>query len=227
VTTGLIVPAAGRGERLGAGHPKALRPLAGEPLLVHAVRAAVASGTVDTVVVAAPADRIDEVRSLLTGEVGRLAVVAGGESRRTSVAAALRSMPDDVDVVLVHDAARCLTPAPVFAAVMAAISAGAEAAIPTVLIADTVKRVSGEIVIDTPDRAALRVVQTPQGFRRTTLERAHAAVGGDLTDDAAMVERLGVPVRIVPGHPEAFKITNPLDLTVAEVVLSRRAGAEA
>lgn len=225
VTTGLIVPAAGRGERLGAGGPKALQPLAGEPLLVHAVRAAVASGTIDIVVVAAPADHTGEVRAILAGEVARLTVVAGGESRRASVAAALESMPGEADIVLVHDAARCLTPPPVFAAVSAAVLAGAEAAVPAVPLADTVKRVAGEVVVDTPDRSALRAVQTPQGFRRTVLERAHAMVGDDLTDDAGMVERLGVPVRIVPGHQDAFKITSPFDLLVAEVVLGRRAKA--
>lgn len=224
MTTGLIVPAAGRGERLSTGGPKALHPLAGEPLLVHAIRGALASGVIDLVIVAAPADRTDAVRALLAGQDGRLTVVAGGDSRRASVAAALRSMPDEVDVVLVHDAARCLTPPPVFAAVVAAIESGVEAAVPVLPVADTVKRVSGDVVIDTPDRSALRVVQTPQGFRRAVLERAHATVEDDLTDDAGMVEHIGVTVRIVAGHQDAFKITHPFDLLVAEVVLDRRAG---
>lgn len=224
MTTGLIVPAAGRGERLGTGGPKALHPLAGEPLLVHAIRGALASGVIDLVIVAAPADGTDAVRALLTRQEGRLTVVAGGDSRRASVAAALRSMPDEVDVVLVHDAARCLTPPTVFTAVVAAIDSGVEAAVPVLPVADTVKRVSGDVVIDTPDRSALRVVQTPQGFRRAVLERAHAAVEDDLTDDAGMVEHIGVTVRIVAGHPDAFKITNPFDLLVAGVVLDRRSG---
>lgn len=219
------MPAAGRGERLGANQPKALSPLAGTPLLVHALRAAVRSQTIDVIVVAAPADRIDEVWAMLAGEGASVTVVTGGESRRASVGAALAAMPPEVDVVLVHDAARCLTPPPVFAAVAAAVTAGADAVVPAVPLADTIKRVAGEVVVDTPDRSALRAVQTPQGFRRAVLEQAHAAVADDLTDDAGMVERLGVPVRIVPGHQDAFKITHPLDLLVAEVLLGRRTEA--
>src|SRR5690606_5862427 len=187
--------------------------------------AAVRSQTIDVIVVAAPADRIDEVWAMLAGEGASVTVVTGGESRRASVGAALAAMPPEVDVVLVHDAARCLTPPPVFAAVAAAVTAGADAVVPAVPLADTIKRVAGEVVVDTPDRSALRAVQTPQGVRRAVLEQAHAAVADDLTDDAGMVERLGVPVRIVPGHQDAFKITHPLDLLVAEVLLGRRTEA--
>jgi 2-C-methyl-D-erythritol 4-phosphate cytidylyltransferase len=245
VTTGLIVPAAGRGERLGAGRPKAMHLLAGEPLLVHAVRGALAAGVVDVVVVAVPADLREEVAALLAGEVAgsgehgrppgtasgavapvveaaRLAVVAGGAERRDSVAAALRSLPVVVDTVLVHDAARCLTPPEVFAVVAKEVAAGSPAVIPVLPVTDTIKRVDGGVVAGTPDRSALRVVQTPQGFRRDLLERAHATVSGAVTDDAGLVERLGVPVRVVPGHEDAFKITRPMDLVLAEAVVRRR-----
>lgn len=227
MTTGLIVPAAGRGERLGAGVPKALLPLAGQPLLVHAVRGALASGVVSVVAVAAPADRLDEVQALLDDQVTNLLIVAGGGDRRESVARALAALPAEVDAVLVHDAARCLTPPGVFAVVEAALNHGAPAVIPAVPVADTVKQVERGIVVGTPDRDTLRAVQTPQGFRRDVLERAHAATTGAVTDDAGLVERLGCPVSVVAGHEEAFKITSPLDLVVAEAILARRAQAGA
>jgi 2-C-methyl-D-erythritol 4-phosphate cytidylyltransferase len=224
---GLIVPAAGRGERLGAGVPKALLPLAGQPLLVHAVRGALSSRVVDVVVVAAPADRVDEVRGLLAGEATELRVVRGGADRRESVARALAELPPEIDTVLVHDAARCLTPPAVFAAVAAALAGGAAAVVPAVPVADTVKRVADGVVVGTPDRDTLRAVQTPQGFRRDVLEQAHATEPGAATDDAGLVERLGYQVSVVGGHEEAFKITRSLDLVLAEAILGRRARAGA
>jgi 2-C-methyl-D-erythritol 4-phosphate cytidylyltransferase len=227
MTIGLIVPAAGRGERLGAGVPKALLPLAGQPLLVHAVRGALSSRVVDVVVVAAPADRVAEVRGLLAAEVAELRVVSGGDDRRESVARALAELPPEVDTVLVHDAARCLTPPAVFAAVAAALAGGAAAVVPAVPVADTVKQVAHGVVVGTPDRDTLRAVQTPQGFRRDVLERAHATEPGAATDDAGLVERLGFEVRVVAGHEEAFKITRSLDLVLAEAILGRRARAGA
>jgi 2-C-methyl-D-erythritol 4-phosphate cytidylyltransferase len=227
MTMGLIVPAAGRGERLGAGVPKALLPLAGQPLLVHAVRGALSSRVVDVVVVAAPADRVAEVRGLLAAEVTELRVVSGGDDRRESVARALAELPPEVDAVLVHDAARCLTPPAVFGAVAAALAGGAAAVVPAVPVADTVKQVAHGVVVGTPDRDTLRAVQTPQGFRRDVLERAHATEPGAATDDAGLVERLGFEVRVVAGHEEAFKITRSLDLVLAEAILDRRARAGA
>jgi len=227
MTIGLIVPAAGRGERLGAGVPKALLLLAGQPLLVHAIRGALLSGVVDVVVVAAPADRVSDVRGLLAAEVTELRVVSGGDDRRESVARALAELPPEVDAVLVHDAARCLTPPAVFAAVAAALAGGAAAVVPAVPVADTVKQVAHGVVVGTPDRDTLRAVQTPQGFRRDVLERAHATEPGAATDDAGLVERLGFEVRVVAGHEEAFKITRSLDLVLAEAILDRRARAGA
>ncbi|HEX6326959.1 MAG TPA: 2-C-methyl-D-erythritol 4-phosphate cytidylyltransferase [Jiangellaceae bacterium] len=227
MTIGLIVPAAGRGERLGAGVPKALLPLAGQPLLVHAVRGALSSRVVDVVVVAAPADRVAEVRGLLDAEVTEVRVVSGGDDRRESVARALAELPPEVDAVLVHDAARCLTPPAVFAAIAAALAGGAAAVVPAVPVADTVKQVAHGVVVGTPDRDTLRAVQTPQGFRRDVLERAHATEPGAATDDAGLAERLGFEVRVVAGHEEAFKITRSLDLVLAEAILDRRARAGA
>lgn len=222
MTTACILVAAGRGDRLGPGAPKALRLLAGEPILVHAARAAVASGVVDLVAVAAPPDEADDVRDLLKPHAPELVVVAGGATRVRSVAACLAELPSSVDVVLVHDAARCLTPAALFAAVAGAVTDGADAVVPVLPVADTVKQVDGAMVVATLDRSELRAVQTPQGFRRGVLERAHSAVAEDATDDAGMVERAGFAVRVIPGHEEAFKVTRPLDLVLAEAVLAGR-----
>jgi 2-C-methyl-D-erythritol 4-phosphate cytidylyltransferase len=226
VTTACVMPAAGRGDRLGPGTPKALRLLGGEPLLVHAVRSAVASGVVDLVVVAAPPSEADDVRDLLKAHAPELVVVAGGATRKASVAAALAAVPAPVDLVLVHDAARCLAPPVLFAAVTSAVRGGADAAVPVLPVTDTVKQVHGDEVLATLDRSELYAVQTPQAFRRAVLDHAHATVDEDATDDAGLTERAGASVRVVAGHDEAFKITRPLDLLLAEIVLSRRgAGA--
>jgi 2-C-methyl-D-erythritol 4-phosphate cytidylyltransferase len=225
LSTAAIVPAAGRGERLGPGAPKALREVAGVPLLVHAVHGLCDSGEVDLVVVAAPPGDGAAVETLLRPAVGRVAlnVVDGGETREQSVAAALRALPDEVDVVLVHDAARAFTPPEVFARVVAAVHSGAEAVVPVLPVADTVKQVSRGAVEATLDRSSLRAVQTPQGFRRDVLVRAHAASPAGATDDASLAEALGVPVAVVDGSDEAFKVTRPLDLLLAEALLHARA----
>ena len=223
--TAAIVPAAGRGERLGPGTPKALRLLGGAPLLVHAVRSLARARLVDLVVVAAPPDQVEQVRALLadhhTGAA--LQVVAGGPTRQESVRRALAGLPDSVQTVLVHDAARPLAPVELVDAVAAAVRDGADAVVPALPVADTVKRVDGDVVVETLERTALRAVQTPQGFARAALEAAHlAAAGEEATDDAALVERLGRRVVVVPGAEEAFKVTRPLDLLLAEAVLTRR-----
>jgi len=218
-----LVPAAGRGERLGAGVPKALVLVRGEPLLVHAVRGLLAAGCVRRVVVAAPGSDVDAVARILAAAGAAALVVAGGPSRTHSVRLALRASETDVPdatVVLVHDAARAFTPAELVRAVVARVQAGADAVIPVLPVADTIKRVTDGVVVATPDRADLRVVQTPQGFRPDVLRRAYAAYPEDsTTDDAGLVERLGVPVHTVPGHPHAMKITTPFDLAIAEAVL--------
>lgn len=220
------MPAAGRGERLGPGVPKALRLLGGLPLLVHAVRALVRARLVHIVVVAAPPGDVAAVRTLLgEHDLGKdVQVVAGGESRQESVRLALVSLPEDVDVVLVHDAARPLAPVELVDAVARAVRDGHAAVIPALLVTDTVKQVDGDgLVLATLDRERLRAVQTPQGFLRTALERAHVGSDGELhTDDAGLAERVGVEVFVIDGAEEAFKVTRPLDLVLAEAVLARR-----
>ncbi|MFE9659338.1 2-C-methyl-D-erythritol 4-phosphate cytidylyltransferase [Streptomyces sp. NPDC005955] len=236
--TAAVIPAAGRGVRLGPGTPKALRPLGGTPLLIHAVRAMAASRTVALVVVVAPPDGAAEVRNLLDThalpERTDFLVVPGGDTRQQSVRLGLDALPAHIDTVLVHDAARPLVPVETVDAVIAAVHAGAPAVVPALPLADTVKEVEPrdparpddpEPVVATPERARLRAVQTPQGFHRDALVHAHATVpvdGEGATDCAGMVERTGEPVVLVPGHEEAFKVTRPLDLVLAEAVLARR-----
>ncbi|NES31400.1 2-C-methyl-D-erythritol 4-phosphate cytidylyltransferase [Micromonospora terminaliae] len=216
----VLVPAAGAGVRLGPGAPKALRPLAGEPLLVHAVRRIAAAPSVHTIVVAAPAADVEAVRGMLA-PVAPVTVVPGGAERQASVAAALAAVPGGPEIVLVHDAARALTPPELVESVAAAVRGGHDAVIPVLPVVDTVKEVdAGERVLGTVDRAALRAVQTPQGFRRSVLTAAHEAAGDPLTDDAGLVEKMGVPVVCVPGSELALKITRPFDLALAEHLLA-------
>jgi 2-C-methyl-D-erythritol 4-phosphate cytidylyltransferase len=220
----VLVPAAGAGLRLGPGGPKALRLLAGEPLLVHAVRRIAAAPSVRLIVVAAPAAEVEAVRALLA-PVAAVTVVPGGAERQHSVAAALAVVPGDVGIVLVHDAARALTPPELVESVAAEVRAGRPAVIPVLPVVDTIKEVGpagghgGDVVLGTVDRSVLRSVQTPQGFRRDVLAAAHAAGLGAHTDDAGMVEKAGVPVTCVPGSELAMKITRPLDLVIAEALL--------
>ncbi|UED84801.1 2-C-methyl-D-erythritol 4-phosphate cytidylyltransferase [Streptomyces profundus] len=229
-----VIPAAGLGLRLGPGAPKALRPLGGTPMLVHAVRAMARARAIALVVVVAPAEQVALVRSLLDEHPPPPAVeqlvVAGGATRQESVRLGLAALPEEIEVVLVHDAARPLVPVGTVDAVAAAVRAGAPAVVPALPVTDTVKSVAAtaasgdpEPVVATPDRSLLRAVQTPQGFDRATLLAAHRANTADqATDDAGLVEQLGVPVVLVPGHEEAFKVTRPLDLLLAEAVLARR-----
>ncbi|MEV8569490.1 2-C-methyl-D-erythritol 4-phosphate cytidylyltransferase [Streptomyces sp. NPDC051322] len=230
--TAAVVPAAGRGVRLGPGTPKALRVLNGTPMLIHAVNAMAGSRSVSLVVVVAPADDVARVTSLINEYAPPagtdVVVVPGGDTRQESVRRGIEVLPDTISTVLVHDAARPLVPVETVDAVIEAVRGGSPAVVPAVPLADTVKQVEPqpegcpEPVVATPERARLRAVQTPQGFDRALLARAHATVTGDVTDDASMVEQLGVRVVVVPGHEEAFKVTRPLDLVLAEAVLARR-----
>lgn len=221
-----LVPAAGRGVRLGREIPKALVPVGGVPLLTRAVRGLFASGEVHHVVIAAPPSDVDQVNAATAALAPRgsaVHVLAGGAERTDSVRIALnhalRAIPD-TSIVLVHDAARAFTPPEVIAAVVHAVRAGHDAVIPVLPVTDTIKEVNeAGVVVSTPDRSALRVVQTPQGFRAETLLAAHRR-GSSATDDAGLVEECGGEVHTVPGHPHAMKITTPFDLAVAEIVFA-------
>ena len=218
-----VVPAAGSGERLAAGIPKAFCEVAGRTLLERAVGGLLESGVVDHVVVAVPVDRIDEAKRVLAD---RAAVVAGGSDRTQSVNLALAALPATAvpAFVLVHDAARALTPPALIARVVEALRAGHDAVVPALPLHDTIKAVDANgVVLGTPERAGLRAVQTPQGFATELLLRAYRAGAGaaGFTDDASLVEHVGGQVQVVDGDPLAFKITTQLDLLLADAIVRR------
>jgi 2-C-methyl-D-erythritol 4-phosphate cytidylyltransferase len=190
-------------------------------LIEHAVTRAFSAGSTGQVVVVAPASHLGEAGALVSGHprARDVTVVAGGQERSQSVAAGLAALRVDVDVVLVHDAARCLAPAALFDRLVAAVLAGHDAVVPGLPVTDTIKQVDDEgHVVATPDRSSLRAVQTPQAFRRSVLRAAHAS-GADATDDAALVERSGGRVLVIEGDELAFKVTTPADLDRAGRIL--------
>jgi 2-C-methyl-D-erythritol 4-phosphate cytidylyltransferase len=203
MSTWAIVVAGGRGERFGEA--KQYLALGGERVLDWALRAA--SEGADRVVLVVPPDRADEPEP--TADV----VVAGGATRSASVRAGLAAVPHDAEVILVHDAARPVPVPAVWQRVRAAIEAGADAAVPAVPLADTLRDLAGGPV----DRSRVVAVQTPQGFRADALRRAHVGEP-EGTDDASLVEAAGGRVVVVDGDPANIKITTPLDLTIAEVL---------
>ena len=221
-----VLVAAGSGSRLGADVPKAFVEVNDRALLEHAAERFVEHPAVRDVVVVVPAELIGLAEELLAEafeEEGAVpAVVAGGATRQESVARGLAALAEDVDAVLVHDAARAFVPPAVIDRVLAALASGAAAVVPTVPVADTVRAVDGRALGAVVDRSTLAAVQTPQGFARQVLVAAHAASGDSVaTDDAALVEATGVSVVAVPGAPEAFKVTVPLDLALAGLVAHR------
>ncbi|BBZ82947.1 2-C-methyl-D-erythritol 4-phosphate cytidylyltransferase [Mycobacteroides abscessus] len=192
-------------------------------MLQRCVDGLLASGAVDEVVVVVGADQLERAATL----VGPGAtVVQGGAERTDSVRAGLAAV-DAADWILVHDAARPLTPPDMIARIVAELRTGRGAVIPAVAVTDTIKSIDvhGD-VIDTPDRAGLRAVQTPQGFAADVLRRAYAAAGDIATDDAALVEQIGESVHVVEGDRLAFKITTTLDMTLAEAILSATEGVQ-
>ena len=220
-TVAAILVAAGDGVRLGGAVPKAFTVIRGRTLLEHALVPFRACDAVRDVVVVAPGLYVAHAAALLSDEV---TTIAGGPTRQASVSFGLAAVATDVDTVLVHDVARPFVPVEVVDRVLAALAeGGADAVIPTRPVTDTIKQVDEEgAVVATLDRSELRVVQTPQGFRRAVLEAAHAAgVGRNFTDDAALVEAHGGRVAVVDGADEAFKITRPWDLALAEAVAGR------
>jgi 2-C-methyl-D-erythritol 4-phosphate cytidylyltransferase len=222
-----IVPAAGEGRRLHGPARKQFRLLCGVPVLVWTLRALARSGVVDRVVLVVP-----------PGEEGRCceavlapfqqavdALVAGGADRQASVAAGLQAAGGDTDLILVHDAARPLVPPETIRAAVAC-AADHGAALVAVPVSDTIKLVGPDDAVErTLPRGRLWAAQTPQVFRAALLRAAHERAEADglrATDESALVERLGHPVRVVPGTPENLKITTPQDLLVAEELLRAR-----
>lgn len=222
-----VLTAAGSGSRLGCEVPKALVELSGRPLVWWAARGLRAGG-VGAIVVTAPAASLDDFHAAIA-DIGGVEVVAGSDrSRQASVALGLAALGqrNEGDVVLVHDAARPLTPAQVTARVIDAVRAGAGAVIPVLPVTDTLKSVDASgVVTGTPRRADMVAVQTPQGFRWDVLMRAHeagASLGADeavaATDDAGLVEAIGAVVHTVAGDERSLKVTRPLDLSLAQLL---------
>jgi 2-C-methyl-D-erythritol 4-phosphate cytidylyltransferase len=214
VSVWAILAAAGRGDRLGLDRPKAFAPLNNRPLVAEALERLEASDWIEGIVVAAPPEW-EEPCILVAEEVaaGKVAAtVTGGESRSESVRAALAEVPDDATVVLVHDAARPLVTDEVIERVITGLGDGWDAAVPALPIADAVKRVEGEAVVETLDREALVTVQTPQAFVAVVLREALAGDVSQAADCASLVEARGGRVRIVEGDPHLLKVTDPADL---------------
>ncbi|MGH7515426.1 MAG: 2-C-methyl-D-erythritol 4-phosphate cytidylyltransferase [Gemmatimonadales bacterium] len=223
---GVVLVAAGRGTRVGGETPKQFQPIAGVPMVLRALRPFASHPDVAEVVLVLPphaaATPPDFLRSLGSG----LTIVAGGAARADSVAAGLAALGAECTIVVVHDAARPFVERTVIDAVIAHARAG-EGAVAAIRVSDTLK----EAAPDDPSRVARTVArdglwraQTPQGFPRAVLERAHSAAGRDrsaATDDAGLVERLGIPVRLVPDSSRNLKVTTPEDLVLAELLARR------
>jgi 2-C-methyl-D-erythritol 4-phosphate cytidylyltransferase len=212
VSVWAVLAAAGSGERLGAEQPKAFVRLGELPMLAESLGRLEASDWIDQIVVAVPPGW-EEPAILLAEEIGCgkcSASVTGGVTRAASVRLALAEVPDDAAVVLVHDAARPLLPEQVIERVLTALNEGWDGAVPALPIADTVKRVEADRVVETLDRTELVTVQTPQAFVADVLRRAIA--GGEGTDCASLVERAGGRVKAVPGDPRLLKVTTRADL---------------
>lgn len=219
-----IIPAGGSGQRMGLGAPKQFMTLAGLPLLIHTLRAFCDTSAVGAIVVAVPANEISRTETLIRQHgIGKVhAVVAGGATRQESVRRGLAAVPEDCDLVAVHDAARPLvTPALIESCLAAAERHGA--AIAAVPVKDTLKREApGQLIAATVARDELWQAQTPQVARRELLEAAYAAAERDhfvATDEASLLEHLGCPVALVPGAETNLKITRPEDRTIAEALL--------
>ncbi len=220
----VIVVAAGRGERLKASAPKAFVEVNGHTILEHSLAPISALSDLAHVVIAAPSTHLAEATEIANAVLttdATLDVVVGGETRQQSIANALAVVGDDVEIVLVHDAARAFASSALFERVANAVRSTSASVIPALEIADTIKRVSGDQVQETVDRSSLRSAQTPQGFMAADLKRAYANASDDFTDDAALMQSQGKKVSFVAGEVEAAKITTPEDLVG---VLSRLNG---
>ena len=210
-----IIAGAGMGHRLGAEIPKALIQIQGITLLEHAFTSL--SKVVDEIIITAPAGYEEQFKAI----VGQSAeVITGGVLRSDSIRVALKALSPSVESVLIHDAARALASSALAARVLGDVQSGQSAVIPVLKVIDTIKEIDRDgFVRATPDRSSLVAAQTPQGFNRQVLERAHSA-SDDATDDAALVEAIGVKVKTIEGEASAFKITTKEDIGQALLLLS-------
>jgi 2-C-methyl-D-erythritol 4-phosphate cytidylyltransferase/2-C-methyl-D-erythritol 2,4-cyclodiphosphate synthase len=222
-TVGIVIVAAGSGARLAAPQPKAFASLLGTTILERAIVGALGSREPAHIVVVAPASHLPQAREIADRIAPHyVTVVVGGDTRQRSVAAGLAALDPRIGTVLVHDAARALTPSALFDRVVRAVQGSNGGVIPALPVSDTIKRVDEtDVVVDTVDRSDLVHVQTPQGFPRAALDAAYAAATTEYTDDAALFAAAGNEVSVVEGEARAFKITTPWDLRRAESLLSQ------
>jgi 2-C-methyl-D-erythritol 4-phosphate cytidylyltransferase len=214
-----ILAAAGSGERLGLDRPKAFAPLNDRPLVAEPLERLDASEWVEGIVIAAPPEWEEPcilvAEELAAGKVAK--AVTGGETRSESVRAALAEVPEDATVVLVHDAARPLITNEVIERVITALGDGWDGAVPVLPVADTIKRIDGDLVAETIDREGLVTTQTPQAFVAPALRDAFSTLQQTVTkstDCASIVESNGGRVRAVEGDPRLLKVTTPADLAL-------------
>jgi 2-C-methyl-D-erythritol 4-phosphate cytidylyltransferase len=213
VSVWVVVVAAGSGRRFGA--PKQFAQLGGRPLVQWALESARA--VADGVVLVVPAGDPPDGAAPPLARRGADVVVVGGDSRAASVRCGLAAVPGSAEVIVVHDGARPLASPALFRAVVAAVTDGADAAVPGLAVVDTLKRVDHGAVTATVARDGIVSVQTPQAFRADVLRRAHVDAS-EATDDAGLVESLGATVRVVPGDPRNIKVTTAADLEVAQAL---------
>lgn len=217
----LVVVAAGQGQRLGAGKPKAFVDLVGRPLLTHAIESIIALPDLAQLIIAVPESHLVEAAEIGAELIADLPisfeVVLGGETRQASIANALAELAAESEIVLVHDAARALAPTSLFAKVADSVRKNKISSLPVMRVVDTIKRIDGDTILETVDREVLRSAQTPQGFLASDLVAAYAAAQADYTDDAALMQAAGHRILAVDGDERAFKITTPADLAAAEL----------
>lgn len=223
MVTAAIIVAAGSGERLGAGKPKAFVQVAGKPMVAHAVAAFQAAHTIDRIIVVVP----PATEAIAHGPWSEgIVLTPGGQTRQVSVAAGLDACGADVRIVAIHDAARPLITAALIDRTVAALTPEWDAVAPAVPVADTLKVTDSRMaVLRTIDRSGVWAVQTPQVSTRAVLERVHARVASPAdaaTDDLSLVERAGGRVRLIEGEPSNFKVTAAQDLAFAAQLLDPR-----
>jgi 2-C-methyl-D-erythritol 4-phosphate cytidylyltransferase/2-C-methyl-D-erythritol 2,4-cyclodiphosphate synthase len=219
----VILVAAGDGARLGAGIPKALVKVGELTLLEHALLNILKVKNLAQIVVASHEDRVEEFSAIAKKTVGTevsISFTPGGLTRQGSIANALTALNPSIDVVLVHDSARCFAPTEVFDRVAAAVQETGLGVVPVLLVADTIKQVKQNVVLGTVDRDELRIAQTPQGFTRDSLLHAYKNASAEFTDDSSLFQSTGVAMKSVLGDSLSFKITVPADLEYAELLLA-------
>ncbi len=232
----LLLPAAGVGRRMGSDRNKLLMTLIDRPILAWTLDAAIAASSIDWIgIICQPVDRADfeQIVSQTLSQHKRpkpVEFISGGDTRQASVYNGLQALPAAATHVLIHDGARCLATPNLFNRCAAAVkqTAGLIAAIP---VKDTIKQVNSQrIITHTPDRAQLWAAQTPQGFEVNSLKRCHSQgqqQNWQVTDDAALLEKCGMPVSIVEGEETNLKVTTPVDLAIAQFILQQRTQASA